>query len=783
MQKLLVALCLLALPVAAGAQGTVTGTVRDSTGLAVPGAAILVRTPAGIEQHAVTSSEGRFQLVRALPPGAVLVVRAGGFAEKTQPLNGGAELEIVLEPARLLENVTVTPSRTEQRLGDVAASVEIIDKEEIRQSPALVADDLLRSVPTFSLFRRTSSLSAHPTAQGVSLRSIGPSGVSRSLVLIDGVPFNDPFGGWVYWTRIPLESVDRIELIDGASSSTWGNYALGGVINVVTTRPTKRTFEFRTQAGTRDTRKADFFGADAWGKVGVSLEGSFFDTGGFAQVIEEERGLVDTKAKVDYKNVGLKVDYTPVDRVSTFLRLGYFKEERDNAKVTTIPPIVPEMNDTQWKSLSAGVRASLPDHSDLQASFFVDYNRFNSNFLAVPANAIPRSVGRLTTVQHVPTDAVGALVQWSKPISTRHLISAGTDFRRIEGASEEQGMSPTNPSLVTVRRDGRGTQFSSGTFAQLQYWAVPELSLTVSGRVDHWRNYDSHYNETTVATGLPTARHLGDLADRDETVFSPKFAALYHATNRVSVWGTIGTGFRAPTLNELYRNFSVGALATLANANLAPERLLGGEIGVNLAPSDDVTIRGTWFDNRMRDPVTNVSLDRDPITNLPVAAGTLAQRQNVGRTRIRGFQADVEYRFLRHWKASGAYVLNRARITDNPADPALEGKFLQQVPKNRGSLGLTYANPRYVDVTVNALFAGHQFDDDLNVKAKPGEEPGMPAYGVVDLLASRAIGRAVDVFVTVQNMFDKEYWVQLQPTTTAAPRLVNVGFRVRWNGR
>ncbi len=789
MQKLLVLLFCVVLPATASAQTPVRGVVRDSGGGVVPGAAILVRTASGVEQHALTDSFGRFELVRGVPAGGVLVVRAGGFAEKTHTLNGSGELEIVLEPARLLESVTVTPNRTEQRLGDVAASVEVIDREEIRHSPAVVSDDVLRMVPTFSLFRRTSSLSAHPTAQGVSLRSIGPSGVSRSLVLIDGVPFNDPFGGWVYWTRIPLESVDRIELIDGASSSTWGNYALGGVINVVTSRPKRRTFEFRTQAGTRDTRKADFFAGDAWGKVGVSLEGSFFDTGGFHQVIEEERGAVDTKAQVDYKNLGLKVDYSPADRVSTFFRVGYFREERDNAKVTTVAPITPEMNDTEWKTLSAGLRASLPDQSDLQASVFVDNNRFNSNFLAVPAVVgtapvtPPRSLGRLTTVQHVPTDAVGVLVQWSKPISTRHLISAGTDFRRIEGASEEEGRLFSNATVVQTLRDGRGTQFNSGTFVQAQYWPIPALSLTASGRVDHWRNYDAHYRETTVATGLPAPRNLGDLPDREETVFSPKLAALYHATNRVSVWGTIGTGFRAPTLNELYRNFSVGALLTLANANLGPERLLGGELGVNLAPTDDVAIRTTWFDNRMKDPITNVSLANDPVTGAPVAAGTLAQRMNVGRTRIRGFQTDVEYRFLQHWKAGAAYVLNRARITDNPNDTSLEGKFLQQVPKNRGSLSLSYANPRYVDVTVNALFVGHQFDDDQNVKAKPGEEPGMPGYGVVDLSASRAIGRAVDVFFTVQNMFDQEYWVQLQPTTIAAPRLVNVGFRVRWAGR
>ena len=222
-------------------------------------------------------------------------------------------------------------------------------------------------------------------------------------------------------------------------------------------------------------------------------------------------GAVDTKAQVDYKNVGLKVDYSPADRVSTFFRVGYFREERDNAKVTTVAPITPEMNDTEWKTLSAGLRAS-PDQSDLQASFFVDNNRFNSNFLAVPAVVgttpvvLPRLLGRLTTVQHVPTDAVGVLVQWSKPISTRHLISA-EPISVASKARKEEGR------LFQTRRSCRrfvtgGTQFNSGTFVQLQYWPISTLSLTASGRVDHWRNYDAHYNETTVATGLPAARHL-----------------------------------------------------------------------------------------------------------------------------------------------------------------------------------------------------------------------------------------------------------------------------------
>src|SRR5205823_2814267 len=207
----------------------------------------------------------------------------------------------------LLENVTVTASRTEQRLGDVPESVSVLRSEEIRQSPAVVADDVLRQVPTFSLFRRTSSLSSHPTAQGVSLRGIGPSGVSRTLVLVDGRPFNDPFGGWVYWTRVPLESVNRIEVVDGPSSSLYGNYAMGGVINIMTVRPAKQTLELKPQYGNHHSPKLDFLASDVWGKLGVTVEGSVFNTDGFPNVATGERGPIDNNLNVKFRNVNLKL--------------------------------------------------------------------------------------------------------------------------------------------------------------------------------------------------------------------------------------------------------------------------------------------------------------------------------------------------------------------------------------------------------------------------------------------------------------------------------------------
>ena len=163
----------------------------------MPGAAIVVRA-SGREQQTVTGPDGRFTANAPAAAEVAIIVRAAGFAEARQTIAAGARrvnLDIVVGPATVTEAVTVTATRGERRTGDVPASVSLLAREDIKQSPAMVADDVLRQIPTFSLFRRTSSLASHPTTQGVSLRGIGPSGVSRTLVLLDGVPFNDPFGG------------------------------------------------------------------------------------------------------------------------------------------------------------------------------------------------------------------------------------------------------------------------------------------------------------------------------------------------------------------------------------------------------------------------------------------------------------------------------------------------------------------------------------------------------------------------------------------------------------
>ena len=133
-----------------------------------------------------------------------------------------------------LAPVFVTSSRGAEAADTVPFSHETLTAEAVRRAPAVTLDGALRGIPGFSLFRRTDSLVANPTTQGVSLRGLGPSGASRSLVLLDGVPLNDPFGGWVLWSKVPRESLAGIEVVPGGGGAAWGNAALGGVIQLFT---------------------------------------------------------------------------------------------------------------------------------------------------------------------------------------------------------------------------------------------------------------------------------------------------------------------------------------------------------------------------------------------------------------------------------------------------------------------------------------------------------------------------------------------------------------------
>ena len=528
-----------------------------------------------------------------------------------------------------------------------------------------------------------------------------------------------------------------------------------------------------------------------WGRLGVTVSGSTFSTDGYAPVVAvnpagvAERGAVDNNITDEYHNLNVKLDYAASDRVRAFFRTGYFRDVRNNGKASTIDG-TEEANNTRQKSASGGVNIQLPDRSTVQATVFGDMENFHSNFLAVPAATPARSIGRMSLNQYVPTTSAGGMVQWSRPFARMHVVTAGTDWRWVDGDSNEDGLDATTGTQVILKRVSGGTQRSTGAFVQDVFSPTTKLSFTASARIDHWRSYNAHNLETNIPSGTPTAGNIPNLPEREDTVASPRIAALYHVSDRVSVWGDIGAGFRAPTLNELYRQFRQGTTLTTANNQLAPERLKGGEAGVTLQPMKNLGVRSTWFDNRIKDPVANVTISQ-------VGANVTQQRQNLGRTRVWGIQTDADYRIGAFLKVSAGYVYDVAKVVEAPAVPALvnncngqagQACYLQQVPKNRGSISVTYSNPRFFTAGVEVDGIGSQFDDDQNSRIVPGyTTPGLPKYAVVSLTASRSITRNLEAFVGVQNLTNQEYFVGTLPTLLGTPRMVNGGIRVRVAGK
>lgn len=589
------------------------------------------------------------------------------------------------------ETVVVTAARGEQRLVDAVSPTSVVSREDLARAPELTLDDQLRRIPGFSLLRRSSSLSAHPTSQGVSLRGLGPSGASRTLVLFDGAPLNDPFGGWVYWDRLPLSALDSVEVSRGALSQLYGSAAMGGAVQLLPRPPRPDTLEVTARGGDRSTRDVEVFAADAAanGAWGYTLAGRLFRTDGFFILAPEDRGAVDRKAAVDFGTL-----FGRFEHGRYHLGLNVFDEERGNG--TSL-----QHNDTSLRSLDAGWSG---EHWDW--SVYGQSQRFHSTFSRVLAN---RSQEFLTADQDFPIHGYGGSGVWHSGGS----VLAGMDVRRVTWERQEQTL--------------------GGAFVQKTFGLSPRVDLLAGARFDAWASA------------------------RTRTSFNPRLGALFRATDSVSLRASVYRGFRAPTLNELYRPFRVGNVETLANPDLGEEKLVGAEVGADLHPSASVFARLNVFRNRIDGAVGNVTISTTPqlITR---------RRENLDRVTADGLEAEVRLRPLPHWELQAAYLYSDSQIERT-------GRRVPQVPLNQGSAGIVFDGP--VVALLQARWAGDQFEDDLNQLV-------LPSFVVADLSLRRPVNRRLELFLSVENLFGETVVTGRLPLATlGAPRLMQLGVVVR----
>src|SRR6266567_6024230 len=311
----------------------IEGLLVDQTGAAVADAEISITSPS-FNGKAVSDSSGGFRFKSAPQTIVTLSVTARGFARVKRKLNPATEdttqLRIVLAPASISERVTVTPTRTDTRIGETAASVAVLGPEDLKTTAAITLDDTLRQVPGFSLFRRSGSRTANPTSQGVSLRGLGASGASRALVLSDGMPLNDPFGGWIYWDRVPRTAVTQVDVLRGGASDLYGSAALGGVVNIITSRPKVNALSLEASYGNELTPDLSVSLSGRKGEWGASLVAESFRTNGYILIDPNERGAVDTAAGSRHTVINLNVERRFGDHRRLFVGASFFGEARAN---------------------------------------------------------------------------------------------------------------------------------------------------------------------------------------------------------------------------------------------------------------------------------------------------------------------------------------------------------------------------------------------------------------------------------------------------------------------
>lgn len=631
------------------------------------------------------------------------------------------------------DEVNVTAAGRPTRGLETPAAVSVLGGDTLRDGPALGLDEALRQTPGFSLFRRTSSRTANPTTQGVTLRGLSASGASRGLVLVDGVPLNDPFGGWVAWNRIPQTAIDRVEVARGPLSDLYGADAVGGVVQVVSAEPQRASLRASLEGGSLGTARGSAFGGVARGAWSGSIAAEALTTDGAVPVARDARGPIDTRAGVTSRAVVVGVRRATA-AVSAGVRARAFSEDRTNGT-----PL--QDNDTDSRLVAADASGAAGT-GRWQARTWYGTQGYDQSFTAVQAG---RATESLTLRQRVPATTGGVLGEWSGAVS-QAALTGGVEYRRVDGETRETRYVLGRP-LAPARAGG--TQQTLGGFVQARVDPAGPVSLVGGVRIDRWASDD-----------------LDARAVSRRTFVSPRVSASWRLSGSSAIHATAARALRTPTLNELWRGFRVGDVQTLPNSRLTPERLTSAEVALHVATSR-VSLRGTVFGSRLSDAITNVTIATTP-------ALVTRQRRNAARIHATGLETEAEWRVHPQWHVFGSAAFTSSTFHD-VREPGLDGRRVPQVPRVQGAFGLRrLAAGRGLDGSVVVRGTSAQFDDDRNAFRLGG-------WAVVDLALGARLGRGLRVFGAVENLFDREYDVGRTPLSTVGlPRAARAGVHVAW---
>ncbi|MDT0510036.1 TonB-dependent receptor [Novosphingobium sp. MMS21-SN21R] len=613
--------------------------------------------------------------------------------------------------------IVVIGSGLEQTPGTPAYSATQIDREAITSSASGRIEDVLSSVAGFQQFRRSDSRASNPSAQGVTLRALGGNATSRALVLLDGVPMADPFFGYIPLSAIAPESLASVRVMRGGGSGPFGAGALSGTIALESAGPeTLGLFNAQALVSQRGETEASASIAPKLGDGFAVLSGRWDRGKGFFTTPEAQRSAASVRAKYESWSTSLRVVAPLSDTTELQVRTQVFRDDR---------VLRFKGADTSSEGQDASVRLVGRGDWQFDAIGYVQARNFTN--IVVSAASFKPTLDQYDT----PAQGLGGKFELRPPLGEKMVLRLGTDWRRASGTMKENAISGVT-GAVTARRKAGGVNTDLGFYAENDV-TLGAVVLTGGLRADRTTIADGYF-EVRNNAGALTSRTT--YADQSDWTVTWRGGAVVHAGDVVALRAATYSGLRQPTLNELYRPFTVFPVTTQANATLRNETQKGYEAGIDLTPARGVRLSVTGFDNRIEDAIANVTI-----------GANLRQRQNVDQIRARGIEAAAHLE-SGMFRFDGSLAWTDAELR-NGAASALTGKRPAQTPRFAASATVGIAPAAGWQVAATLRHVGQQFEDDL-------EQDSLPAATTLDAFVMVPLAGGASLVLRGENLFDKD---------------------------
>ncbi|MGH9162206.1 MAG: TonB-dependent receptor, partial [Vicinamibacteraceae bacterium] len=718
---------------------------------------------------------------------------------------------------RLRDDVEVTAAWGAVDSDRSPASSTVVTRQDLERRGVRAVDQALSSLEGVAAYR-TQGIQDREVGIGMRGFSGRGTGQSRVLILFDGQPMNNSYTGAVDWSTIPLDEVERVEVVRGGFSALYGGNAMGGLVNILTRPADRRSIEASAQYGSQGSGQASARFSDRFfQRLGLTIAYSVLQTDGYrAQTVLRSAaesaptdgipaiGMVryptstggitygvGKRGNNEYEQYAVRSrsEYTVGPR--TFSAFQYIRQSsryawgpyetwvrsEDGLALDTGDVVFEE--EGAWKQLSlspsnflgarGGRSANLFHGQLLHSASSHGLVRLQAGVFDTPLDwyALPgataTSAGGPGTQTRQQNRGAYASLQWSATGHARHALTMGTDTRY--DSATVTGFSSSNylSDELLEERDGftTGSAFSQGLYAQDLVRISDDIQLTLGARYDYWRTYDGENEDGTVATAFP---------DRASSAVTAKVAALYRLRGGTILRGSAGTAFRQPSVYELYRDVrEASGLVLLGNSDVDPEHLTGWDAGVRQTLADWGSFDASYYENRVRDLIyRSTDLDFDP-------SGQTRRLLNAGRSRARGVELGATLRPARWLTARPTYTFTDSIITRNDLAPASVDKRLPFVPRHTASATITGLVGRW-SVSGTARYQSDVFATDTNTDVVSGVPGTYEAFFEADLAVSFEASRHVSLRVTCENVFDERYFLYYRNPG----RVPQAGVRIRY---